>query len=149
MTEELNKRVVDLINDLFNAAAAQAADADTITDMVRGEVEDLIDDRVADALTERIGCDEIVTCDSFNDYLSDSDVLSAFVEEEYVDDAIRYAVNDLDHTFVSRDEMQQMLLDLEASIRGVPLRTRIKALFTLTKQRLLSLASYRISFRKA
>ena len=158
MTEELNKRVIDLMTDLFNAAAAQSADADAISDAVN--------DAVEDAVNDKIGYSEVITEDNFNDWLEDADALNDLAREDYVDDAVMYAVNELESEFVTADRVRdmlkettvtldvvnQMMRDLETDIEAAKLSNRIKSrvdtLFTLTKAKLRSLAAYRLSLRK-
>ncbi len=158
MTEDLNKRVIDLMTDLFNAAAAQAADADAINDAVT--------DAVEDAVSDKIGYSEVITADNFNDWLEDADALSCLAREDYVDDSIMYAIDELEseivcadrvrdmikETAVTLDVVNQMMRDLETDIEAAKLSNRIKSrvdtLFTLTKAKLRSLAAYRLSLRK-
>ena len=162
MTEDLNKRVIELMTDLFNKAAEQSACADAIGDAVT--------DAVDDAISDKIGYSEVITADSFNDYLEDSDVLSQFAREDYVDEAVQYAVDELEseiicadrvrdmiaETTVTLDVVNQMLSDLEtdfnAALEEAKLSNRIKSsvgtLFTLTKAKLRSLASMRLTLRK-
>ncbi len=158
MTEDLNKRVIDLMTDLFNAAAAQSADADAISDAVS--------DAVEDAVSDKIGYSEVITADNFNDWLEDADALNGLVREDYVDEAVQYAVDELESEFVCADDVRdiikettvtldvvnQMMRDLETDIEAAKLSNRIKSrvdtLFTLTKAKLRSLAAYRLSLRK-
>jgi PleD family two-component response regulator len=76
MTEDLNKRVIDLMTDLFNAAAEQSASADSIAAMVEEITRDTVADAVEDAVTDKIGYSEVITEDNFNDWLEDADALS-------------------------------------------------------------------------
>ena len=152
MTEDLNKRVIDLMTDLFNKAAEQSADADSITTMVEEVARDTIADAVEDAVTDKIGYSEVITEDNFNDWLEDADALNGLVREDYVDDAIMYAIDELESDSVSLATVNQMMRDLETDLEAAKLSNRIKVrverLFTLTKAKLRSLASIRLSIRK-
>ena len=152
MTEDLNKRVIDLMTDLFNKAAEQSADADSITTMVEEVARDTIADAVEDAVSDKIGYSEVITEDNFNDWLEDADALNGLVREDYVDDAIMYAIDGLESDFVSLATVNQMMRDLETDLEAAKLSNRVKVrverLFTLTKAKLRSLASIRLSIRK-
>ena len=152
MTEDLNKRVIDLMTDLFNKAAEQSADADSITTMVEEVARDTIADAVEDAVSDKIGYSEVITEDNFNDWLEDADALNGLVREDYVDDAIMYAIDGLESDSVSLATVNQMMRDLETDLEAAKLSNRVKSrverLFTLTKAKLRSLASIRLSIRK-
>ncbi len=152
MTEDLNKRVIDLMTDLFNKAAEQSADADSITTMVEEVARDTIADAVEDAVSDKIGYSEVITEDNFNDWLEDADALNGLVREDYVDDAIMYAIDELESDSVSLATVNQMMRDLETDLEAAKLSNRVKSrverLFTLTKAKLRSLASIRLSIRK-
>lgn len=152
MTEDLNKRVIDLMTDLFNKAAEQSADADSITTMVEEVARDTIADAVEDAVSDKIGYSEVITEDNFNDWLEDADALNGLVREDYVDDAIMYAIDELESDSVSLATVNQMMRDLETDLEAAKLSNRVKVrverLFTLTKAKLRSLASIRLSIRK-
>ena len=170
MTEDLNKRVIALMTDMFAEAAKQAADADSIEAIVINKCEEYIDDSVResveDAVTDKLGYSEVITEDNFNDWLEDADALNGLVREDYVDDAVQHAVEELESEFVCSDRVRdmiaettvtlevvnQMMRDLETDLEAAKLSNRIKSrvdrLFTLTKLRLRSLASYRLSLRK-
>ena len=152
MTEDLNKRVIDLMTDLFNKAAEQSADADSITTMVEEVARDTIAEAVEDAVTDKIGYSEVITEDNFNDWLEDADALNGLVREDYVDDAIMYAIDELESDSVSLATVNQMMRDLETDLEAAKLSNRVKVrverLFTLTKAKLRSLASIRLSIRK-
>ena len=154
MTEDLNKRVIDLMTDLFNKAAEQSADADAIGDAVA--------DAVEDAISDKIGYSEVITEDNFNDWLEDADALSGFVCEDYVDDAIMHVVEELESDFVTTeraleliaahavtiDVINQMMRDLEAAKLSNRIKSRVARLFTLTRRSIKSLLSIRLSFRQ-
>ena len=152
MTEDLNKRVIDLMTDLFNAAAEQSASADSITAMVEEITRDTIADAVEDAVNDKIGYSEVITEDNFNDYLEDADALNGLAREDYVDESVQYAVDELESDFVTLGVVNQMMRDLETDLEAAKLSNRIKLrveqLFTLTKAKLRSLASIRLSIRK-
>ena len=166
MTEDLNQRVIDLMTELFNKAAEQSADADSIEAVVVNKCEEYVDesisDAVEDAVSDKIGYSEVITADNFNDWLEDADALSVFAREDYVDDAVMYAVNELEGEFVCADRVRdmiketavtlevvnQMFSDLEAAKLSTRIKRRVDSLFTLTKAKLRSLASIRLSLRK-
>jgi hypothetical protein len=159
MTEDLNKRVIDLMTDLFNAAAEQSASADSIAAMVEEITRDTVADAVEDAVTDKIGYSEVITEDNFNDWLEDADVLNCL-------ESIQYAIDELESDFVTADRVRdmiaettvtldvvnQMMRDLETDLEAAKLSNRVKVrverLFTLTKAKLRSLASIRLSIRK-
>lgn len=170
-TTDHNKRIADLLSELFLKAADEAAGRmavgqDSIEELVTTSVaaaiqsneldamdEDAVRSICDDAMDDRIGYDELVTSHSFNDYLEDSDVLHSFAREDYVDDAVMHAVNELETEFATVEYVKrmaeegitwatvnQMMLELETDLEAAKLSSRIKAsgdkLLTLTKRTL-------------
>ncbi len=183
-TTDNNKRIAELLSELFLKAADEAAGKmavgqDSIEELVTTSVvaaiesneldavdEDTVRSICDDAMDDRIGRNELITEDNFNDWLEDADALNCLAREDYVDDSIMYAIDELEseivcadrvrdmikETAVTLDVVNQMMRDLETDIEAAKLSNRIKRrvelLFTLTRASIKSLLSFRITRRK-
>ena len=177
-TTDMNKRIADLLSELFLKAAEDAADktcigqdsleelittnvaeavainkfitSDDVDNKVEEVARDVIADAVEEAVNDKIGYSEVITEDNFNDWLEDSEALSYLAREDYVEDSIMHAINEMESDFVSLETVNQMMRDLETDIEAAKLSNRIKLrverLFTLTRRRIKSLLSFRVSF---
>ena len=173
-TTDHNKRIADLLSELFiraadDAASQAAVGQDSIEELINTTVNEAIqsneldamdedavrsicDDAVEDAVTNRIGYSEVITGDNFNDWLEDADAMSYLAREDYVDDAVMYAVNEIEADFVTVAVVNQMLNDFQTDLEAAKLSTRIKRrvdrLFTLTRTSIKSLLSFRVTLKK-